>query len=1533
MSPKLKFLGCNPAYSTVLSLVTCKGSYIWGISFGGNATLLYAERNTCTIDLKLLPTPSHTGDSLFSSRPLMAICDTFSCASSHWQVRFISLCNRKVVLSYYLESKALSVDANDRFVVVTRTDSITVFSALTLTELYTIAYVKSTLWPDLLPKSVPSSLGPVYQHLSRCGDASTDESQPLTTTVLSMNKRLWEGISALATSVVSGSLGPNPPNLRNNHLDSQHQVPQTTLSDSFPQHGSSLITSEVNNSSISPGYVTIIDLHTLNCEHATLRKLEDSTASVRLCSAGSNLSDSSNQYNSTNQRAQSCSPNNQHTSIKMSGVKYLNVHEFGGSGAIVAHFMAHRWAGVALLKFDPSGSLLFTACKRGHSFNLFRIANHPFDQRQTAVHHLYILERGNLPCEIVDATFSHDSRWVAVSSNHGTTHVFPVTAYGGPITVRTHTRPHVVNRTSRYHRSSGLEEYHLTRPQPERSATESTGFSGNSSSNSINIPCHIPQSSSMKHPYTIRSQSSGSASGASRATSNSCQTAPIAGFAPQCPHLGFTAFMTPLKETTDCCINEGSSNSSSILSGDSALSDASHFFTHSNPFSSESSSSHLHVSEQPTMLFLNSEGLCACPPNALYNTTNSRLPPYPEPCRVKAEARLKPSSGSSVTSIARGAASSAFEAVTPMKNINAVIVNRHLSSVKSCYSDPNHVHCPEVCTYTQLPVSAASRSSFHSRKHTRRHRSGQSLQNLNQDISSPTSNSVRAARFGPPVCFLPNQLRLNNVSSDYRSDPYVGKSRAVDALFILTADLRLIEYDLCVSADDTATVGGKLYQDGSIRLDCVSVGEWNLHTDAVYLPPFPRQHPLILASSTLQARCKTNRLKSDYASNLKIQKHEIEVDLQMEFFSYILPFKPMLNYTLVNCSVGEYVCLRTHVFTIRIFIAKLDGRTEISLESDNNLSSRSTNYEKVISTLKSSLPPANSSQVKSGLLEIKTNTEDNNNNDSNKNKNDIDEDDTDDNVVTPAGWTAEDVASYWYSQVEITTHLGPLRRVWMGPQFTFHTYSKQRDWSGCDLRLSSFNSCSSSDNNNIPSTTHIGSTGGSLKTALHPTLLEAFTLNAPFILPPIVDMTNELLIKDRYPGTFIPSSHGSNSSLNMIPYQGSSSTSTSSVHAFIHPHPQHHPNIALAAINRNTTSSKTIMLPRLPSGLLLDSNANFNSAQLRWRNSSGEPTRPLSIAGGFGPSGEAIVIEGGSYQDSSLGSSLSSLVGRGTDDLAQSIAEAIQDEETNWNADKSSTNLPQLSSVNSNRGVWQFSVKSTTVSSGSTNISGGSGPGLFRLPDTGNIPVHSVLTEADFPSQDTSPSSAMDNFSPKHELLDNSLIKMNKNSKENKTKNNNTNIIYPNENVSSNVNLLTHKSVKRRHGKKKSKMKRHPVVISDEFTAPTSAVTITNLYPSGYESLSSSPIIQNLYYNSSDLSTFSLPGDLQVNTTYDSDNNMMMMASSLSNLPYNQNSLVDNEKKSSMETFQIEENSQNKVENSNKIKNFDAVSDNESDKN
>lgn len=43
-----------------------------------------------------------------------------------------------------------------------------------------------------------------------------------------------------------------------------------------------------------------------------------------------------------------------------------------------------------------------------------------------------------------------------MSTLRGTTHVFPITPYGGAVGVRTHASPHVVNRLSRFHRSAGL---------------------------------------------------------------------------------------------------------------------------------------------------------------------------------------------------------------------------------------------------------------------------------------------------------------------------------------------------------------------------------------------------------------------------------------------------------------------------------------------------------------------------------------------------------------------------------------------------------------------------------------------------------------------------------------------------------------------------------------------------------------------------------------------------------------------------------------------------------------------------------------------------------------------------------------------------------------------------------------------------------------------------------------------------------------------------------------------------------------------
>lgn len=121
----------------------------------------------------------------------------------------------------------------------------------------------------------------------------------------------------------------------------------------------------------------------------------------------------------------------------------------------IAHFVAHHEAIVAL-QFDFSGALLVTADKKGHDFNLFRIESHPYGSALAAIHHLYVLHRGDTTAKVQDISFSMDSRWVALSTLRGTTHVFPITPYSGVVNMRTHGAPFVVNRLSRFHRSAGI---------------------------------------------------------------------------------------------------------------------------------------------------------------------------------------------------------------------------------------------------------------------------------------------------------------------------------------------------------------------------------------------------------------------------------------------------------------------------------------------------------------------------------------------------------------------------------------------------------------------------------------------------------------------------------------------------------------------------------------------------------------------------------------------------------------------------------------------------------------------------------------------------------------------------------------------------------------------------------------------------------------------------------------------------------------------------------------------------------------------
>ncbi|EMP37720.1 Breast carcinoma-amplified sequence 3 [Chelonia mydas] len=133
------------------------------------------------------------------------------------------------------------------------------------------------------------------------------------------------------------------------------------------------------------------------------------------------------------------------------------VSEDSDSNGIVAHFPAHEKP-ICCMAFNPSGMLLVTTDTLGHDFHVFQVLTHPWSSSQSAVHHLYTLHRGETEAKVQDISFSHDCRWVVVSTLRGTSHVFPINPYGGQPCVRTHMSPRVVNRMSRFQKSAGLEE-------------------------------------------------------------------------------------------------------------------------------------------------------------------------------------------------------------------------------------------------------------------------------------------------------------------------------------------------------------------------------------------------------------------------------------------------------------------------------------------------------------------------------------------------------------------------------------------------------------------------------------------------------------------------------------------------------------------------------------------------------------------------------------------------------------------------------------------------------------------------------------------------------------------------------------------------------------------------------------------------------------------------------------------------------------------------------------------------------------------
>ncbi|XP_056139014.1 breast carcinoma-amplified sequence 3 isoform X1 [Lampris incognitus] len=160
--------------------------------------------------------------------------------------------------------------------------------------------------------------------------------------------------------------------------------------------------------------------------------------------------------------------------INTVGEGQVLVNEDSDGEGIVAHFPAHDKP-ISCMQFNPSGMLLVTADTLGHDFHVFQILTHPWASSQSAVHHLYTLHRGETEAKVQDMCFSQDSRWVAISTLRGTSHVFPINPYGGSPCARTHMSPRVVNRMSRFQKSAGLEEIEQ---ELSRAATGGVGGGG-----------------------------------------------------------------------------------------------------------------------------------------------------------------------------------------------------------------------------------------------------------------------------------------------------------------------------------------------------------------------------------------------------------------------------------------------------------------------------------------------------------------------------------------------------------------------------------------------------------------------------------------------------------------------------------------------------------------------------------------------------------------------------------------------------------------------------------------------------------------------------------------------------------------------------------------------------------------------------------------------------------------------------------------------------------------------------------------------
>ncbi|KAJ3439072.1 breast carcinoma-amplified sequence [Anaeramoeba flamelloides] len=104
---------------------------------------------------------------------------------------------------------------------------------------------------------------------------------------------------------------------------------------------------------------------------------------------------------------------------------------------VVSFFKAHKHS-ISFLEFDNTGSMIITSSKIGTQFHIFKLftknpkneKSGPFKNYQK----IFTLARGLTNATTMGAFFSPDMKKIAISTNHGTIHLFTLNPYGGNFT-------------------------------------------------------------------------------------------------------------------------------------------------------------------------------------------------------------------------------------------------------------------------------------------------------------------------------------------------------------------------------------------------------------------------------------------------------------------------------------------------------------------------------------------------------------------------------------------------------------------------------------------------------------------------------------------------------------------------------------------------------------------------------------------------------------------------------------------------------------------------------------------------------------------------------------------------------------------------------------------------------------------------------------------------------------------------------------------------------------------------------------------